>query len=307
MVRRDYQSQGSADQVTAGTYGEVLKRLEEWVKKGECPPRFLEFYQRLLGIQSRAAERIGIPKPALKSKASHERIESGRPLISFDELDLDWLLLQDVFTEVTVAFAEYPDLFGEIPRSLRKPQSKLLKEMVKAWLEGAKLPSTIAGDNIDEHLLEAIIQATLRPWLTSQAKVLVSLVNQERWRRRYCPICGGSPDFAFLDKERGSRWLLCSRCDTEWLFQRLECPYCGTKDQNALAYFADDEGLYRLYVCEQCHTYIKAIDLRHTESEVLLQLERVMTLDLDRQGQEKGYQPGYSRISSPVMPQSEGS
>jgi len=85
------------------------------------------------------------------------------------------------------------------------------------------------------------------------------------------------------------------------------CPYCGTKDQNALAYFADDEGLYRLYVCEQCHTYIKAIDLRHTESEVLLRLERVMTLDLDRQGQEKGYQPGYSKVSSLAIPRSEGS
>ena len=53
--------------------------------------------------------------------------------------------------------------------------------------------------------------------------------------------------------------------------------FCGTKDQNALAYFAD-EGLYHLYVCEQCHTYIKAIDLRHTESEVLLRLERVRSV-----------------------------
>jgi len=293
--------------VTAGTDGEVLKRLKEWTKEEETPSRFLEFYQRLLRIQSRAAERIGIPKPTLKSKASQEQIESGRPLISFDELDLDWPLLQDVFNEVTVAFADDPELFGEIPRSLRKPQPKLLKEMVKVWFEGTKVPSTIAGDNVGERLLEAIIQATLRPWLNSQAKVLVGLVNQERWRRRYCPICGGSPDFAFLEKEHGARWLLCSRCDTEWLFQRLECPYCGTKDQQALAYFVDDEGLYRLYVCEQCHTYIKAIDLRHTESEVLLRLERVMTLDLDRQGQEKGYQPGYSRISSSVIPQSEDS
>jgi len=293
--------------VTAGTDGEVLKRLKEWTKEEETPSRFLEFYQRLLRIQSRAAERIGIPKPTLKSKASQEQIESGRPLISFDELDLDWPLLQDVFNEVTVAFADYPELFGEIPRSLRKPQPKLLKEMVKVWFEGTKVPSTIAGDNVGERLLEAIIQVTLRPWLNSQAKVLVGLVNQERWRRRYCPICGGSPDFAFLEKEHGARWLLCSRCDTEWLFQRLECPYCGTKDQQALAYFVDDEGLYRLYVCEQCHTYIKAIDLRHTESEVLLRLERVMTLDLDRQGQEKGYQPGYSRISSSVIPQSEDS
>ena len=63
--------------------------------------------------------------------------------------------------------------------------------------------------------------------------------------------------------------------------------------EGSLAYFADDKGGYRLYVCEQCHKYIKAIDLRHADPEVSLPLERVLTLDMDRQGQEKGYQPDY--------------
>ena len=90
--------------------------------------------------------------------------------------------------------------------------------------------------------------------------------------------------------------MLCSRCDAEWLFLRLECPYCGTQNQEALAHFTYEEEphLYRLYVCEECHTYIKAIDLRCTDAEVLLPLERVMTLDMDKQGQEKGYHAGYT-------------
>ena len=57
---------------------------------------------------------------------------------------------------------------------------------------------------------------------------------------------------------------MCSKCAAEWLFQRLECPYCGTQDQNTLAYFTDDKGLYRLYICEHCRHYLKAIDLRQT-------------------------------------------
>jgi len=136
----------------------------------------------------------------------------------------------------------------------------------------------------------------LKPFLFAYSRLLLPEVDQELWRRRYCPVCGGKPDFAYLDKEKGARWLLCSRCDAEWLFLRLQCPYCGTQDQNALAYFTDEEEshLYRLYVCEQCHTYIKAIDLRCTESEVLLPLERVTTLDLDKQVQEKGYKPGWT-------------
>jgi FdhE protein len=128
--------------------------------------------------------------------------------------------------------------------------------------------------------------------LTTQAEAYKKLVDQEQWRRGYCPVCGGKADFAFLDKEKGARWLLCSRCDTEWLFQRLECPYCGTTNQNELAYFTDDSELYRLYICQRCHTYLKAVDMRKTDSEILLPLERVLTADIDRQGQEKGYKGG---------------
>jgi len=63
------------------------------------------------------------------------------------------------------------------------------------------------------------------------------------------------------------------------------------QDQNALAYFTDDEGLYRLYVCEKCKRYLKAIDLRQAKSEVLLPLERLITFGLDAQAKEYGYSP----------------
>jgi len=176
--------------------------------------------------------------------------------------------------------------------------TSLLQKATRAWYKNQPLSSLAATSSVSEELLAAVIHSAVKPFLTTHAEALISLVNQEQWRRGYCPICGGKPDFAFLDKERGARWLLCSRCDAQWLFQRLQCPYCGTQDQNALAYFTDEEELhlYRLYVCEQCHTYIKAIDLRRVEREVFLPLERVMTLDMDKQGQEKGYRPGWTNL-----------
>ncbi len=156
------------------------------------------------------------------------------------------------------------------------------------------------AEGVDCELLGSVIAATLKPFLSAYARLLLPEMNQELWRRRYCPICGGRPNFAYLDKERGARWLVCSRCDAEWLFVRLECPYCGTQNQAALAYFTDEEEscLYRLYVCGECRTYIKAIDLRRTGSEILLPFERVITLDMDRQAQEAGYKPGVYRIAA---------
>ena len=272
----------------------IISHLEEKERKEGTLPQLLKFYQKLLRIQSRVEQKLASQlEPGLSREAINQRIERGVPLIDFAELALDWPLLRNTFTEVTAIFAQFPELFGELPQRLRGPGADrlLTKKAVKAWFEETKLPTTILADDAKENLLVAIIQATFKPFLVSHAKTLISFVDQERWRREYCPICGGSPDFAYLDKERGSRWLLCSRCDTEWLFQRLRCPFCGTQDQNALSYFTDDEGLYRLYVCERCKHYVKTIDLRQTESEVLLPLERLITLDIDQQALEQGYSP----------------
>lgn len=255
------------------------------------PPRFLEFHQRLFRIQSRAERRIGIPRPGLKIKSTNNQIKYGLPLISFDKLALDWSLLEDTFAEVAATFADYPELFGEFSKSFLRVRAfyVYLRDAVEACYKRTRLPAAMAGGDVNKYLLDDIIRATLKPFLVCYSRALLSSVDQERWRLGYCPVCGSGPDFAFLDKERGARWLLCNRCDTGWLFQRLECPYCGNQEQDSLAYFTDEDGLYRLYVCERCKQYLKAIDLRYTKSEVLLPLERVLTLDMDRQAQEYGY------------------
>ena len=272
------------------TASRILKKLEEQEKEEGNLPLLLEFYRKILQLQSGTQKRLGIPEPGLSRETVKQRIQIGQPLVGFDEFNVDWALVTDLFAKVLAAFAQYPQLFGEIPERLKKPEAgKLLtRKTAEAWFNEKKLPPGIL-DGISENLIQTIIQATLQPFLASYSEALSPSVEQERWRRRYCPICGGSPDLAALKKEVGARWLLCWRCDTEWLFQRLECPYCGTQEPDTLAFFTDDKELYRLYVCESCKCYLKAVDLRKIEAEVLLPLERFYTIDLDRQAIEKGY------------------
>lgn len=282
-----------------GKRNEIVKRLDEEGNKRGLDSRLLEFYQKLLTIQTRSERLIGDINPGLDTDTVNERQAGGLPLINFDKLVLDWDLLNDIFSQVSGVFAEYSDLFGEMPSGLSQPESlsSLPKRAVKAWFKKSGEPSATdaGGDGGNEYLLlEAIIHATLKPFLVNHARALIGSVNQEHWRRDYCPVCGGKPDLAFLDSEKGARWLLCSRCDTEWLFQRLQCPYCGSQNQEDLYYFTDDTETYRLYVCDHCHRYIKAIDLRSAKPGITLSLERVLTLDMDEQAREKGYQPGLS-------------
>ena len=272
----------------------IIDHLEEKERKEGALPPLLKFYQGILRIQAGVESKIAsLPGPGLSSEAILRRLERGKSLVAFDELAIDWPLLRKTFKEVTAVFAEYKALFAQPPEKIGEPGAGrlLTKKEVKAWFKATGLPAAETANGGSESLFSAIVQAAFKPFLASHARALAGSFTPERWRRRYCPVCGGSPDFAFLDKERGAKWLLCSRCDTEWLFQRLECPGCGNQDQKSMAYFTNDEGPYRLYVCEQCKQYLKAIDMRQTDARVLLPLERLYTLDLDRQAREQGYKP----------------
>jgi formate dehydrogenase maturation protein FdhE len=274
---------------------DIISFLEEKERKEGTLPELLKFYQQLLRVQSQAERKLSSRlEPSLSREAINKRIDNGVPLISFNELALDRQLLAATFDEVKAVFTSHADLFSSSHERLGKLEADALLtgQVLKPWFEKQKLPAKIPIKNVDKKLLNSIIHATMRPLLTSHARKLIDFIDQERWRRSYCPICGGSPDFASLDAERGSRWLICSRCDTEWVFQRLQCPYCNTQDQNDLSYLTDDTGQYRLYTCERCHQYLKTIDLRQTgEQVILLPVERLLTLDMDRQAIEMGYKP----------------
>ncbi len=273
---------------------QILQTLGEWKQKEGSLPQFIELYSKLLRLQTGVKSRLAVTKPGLTDKTIAGQLKQGLPLLRFDDLWLDWSLVQEQLRAVIGVLAEHltPELGNaEGLRSLASNTS-LLQQVVRDWYQGVPLSAMATEQCVGEDLLSAAIQATLRPFLVAHSEVLLPLVKQELWRRGYCPVCGGKPDFAFLDKERGARWLLCSRCDAEWLFQRLQCPYCGTQNHSSLAYLTDENQLYRLYTCEECHSYIKAIDLRKTESEILLPLERVLTVDLDRQAEEAGYRAG---------------
>ena len=258
----------------------VLSRLGEWEKGGSLP-ELIELYARLIRIQIEGKNRIPTPQPHLSSEAVSDRLIGATPLLTFDELVLDWKQADRLFSEAILVIGEYSPFNT-------KPETLSLPDLARDWYEGRPLV-LLDGDG---DALTTAVHTALRPFLAAHTEALLPLVNQDLWRRGYCPVCGGRANFAFLEPEQGARWLMCPRCDAEWLFQRLECPFCGSKQQDCLAYYADEQGLYRLYVCEKCKGYIKAVDLREAKTEVLLPLEWITTLDLDRQATELGYGAG---------------
>ena len=277
----------------------IIRRLDGWSQSNTQWPTSIDTGIRLLRLGIEAKPRIGTPKPHLTRDAISSLLMQGKSILTFDDLGLDWSLLEELFR------AAVRILIGESAGSQENSQrlnqlaanTPLLRQVARDYYNDIPLSATATEHCIDTPLMEACISAALAPFLAAHSEALSELVAQELWRRKSCPICGGVADFAFLEKDQGARWLMCSRCHMEWLFQRIQCPYCGTQKHESLAYRTNSQGLYRLYTCEECHGYIKAIDLRKAGSDVLLPLEGILTVDLDRQAKEANYRPGYKTTS----------
>ena len=269
--------------MTAEKEKQILKAIDDReLAQGGLPPA-LVFYRQLLRLQYEASSRIETPILSFGKQNVKDKLRKGQPLLDFCDIPIEWTLFHDLFERTCSILSSQSGFEGEIPQSLKEPEA--LRALAESWYQGE--PS-----NPDENgpgVVTLALQASLKPFLSASGNALLKSFNQEHWLRHYCPVCGGNADFAFLDKDRGARYLVCSRCDSEWLYKRIECPNCGNEDQNTLAYFTDNTGLYRLYVCEKCKDYLKAIDLRCSGSPVLIPFERYITLDLDIQARREGY------------------
>ena len=76
----------------------IIRHLEEREsKEGKLLP-ILKLYQELLRVQSKVEQKLtSLLKSSLGSEVINERTAQGQPLITFDELALDWSLLQETF------------------------------------------------------------------------------------------------------------------------------------------------------------------------------------------------------------------
>ncbi|MEW6142413.1 MAG: formate dehydrogenase accessory protein FdhE [Chloroflexota bacterium] len=263
---------------------QILKRLNKAEKKDGTLPKPLQFFRELVSTRAEVKDRIGILKPSISTPEASKRLELGSPLLVFAELNVDWKSVRDLYQQVANLLAKYADVFENVPPAGKEPSLADLIEAARAWFEG-HAPSP------DSEVAPVVLSAAMHPFLTAYREALAGLVNQEQWLRGYCPVCGGNPDLAYIEPDRGERRLICSRCDMEWAFKRLECPCCGNQDEKTLAFYTDDSGRYRLYVCENCRHYLKAVDLRKAPPDVLFPIERVLTVNVDVQARDDGYLP----------------
>ncbi|MFH1639072.1 MAG: formate dehydrogenase accessory protein FdhE [Chloroflexota bacterium] len=274
------------------TYNKTLDTLRSMAEKGGAFPEIVRLYLEVLTMQVETHVNTPCGQREITNSQASALLVQGTPLLSFADFSPDWYEVSRLFAKLSKWAEDSQDFESgkSGDRNIDSNRSTEIKELARKWYENSPGFAPAPPDSQDK--LSPLVGTALKPFLVKCSRLLSPLVDSKIWRRSYCPVCGGKADFAYLEKETGARFLVCARCDTEWLFLRLKCPYCGTQNQDKLGYFSIEGEPYRMYVCRECHTYIKTLDLRLTTDEVLIPLERAVTLELDRKAIESGYKPG---------------
>ncbi len=258
-------------------YAELGRQAEARAELREI----IEFHRAVLEIQLQ----VFAPTPAIEFGADQVRasVEAGIPLLSPEVIVVPNDAFAALYNAICSLVATYrPELADEV-KALRKTSANEQQVARKGWLLSANGQNGAVSD-----LERFMLVNTWRPFLWPYAITLAPLIEDEQWYRGQCPVCGGEPDLAALVDE-GQRWLLCSRCDTEWRYRRIGCPFCNNTDHRKLVYYTGESPVYRLYVCETCRRYLKAVDQREHWQRRPLPVERILTIGMDVAAVEAGY------------------
>ena len=219
---------------------------------------------------------LRLPTP----EASRERLNSGSIILTFDSLRLDTDRFFDLLSQLTeVIVGSNPG--WALPSEPLPPAA--LVTVAHRWFESGE---HMVGNGPPATLVALAVGFAVSAYLQEAAQRLLPHVDVAAWRRNICPVCGGKPGFAILSREDGSRRLFCPRCHATWPYRRVTCPFC--EQDESTAYYPSADQVHRLYVCQNCRRYLKAIDLRQTQREVIPEVERILTIALDLAAQQEG-------------------
>jgi FdhE protein len=252
----------------------------------------LDFYHDLYQVQFQA--KATIPEPEVRDElAMRWRLEGGIPQLTFEQLRLEPQAFAHLVDQVTEILRRHNPGW-EIEGEGRSPEDlvELAQEVFETWdtLTAPKPGSRGEEDGAlwSDRPIALAVGFALAPYLQRAAEIILPQLDLSLWVQIYCPVCGGRPNLAILEEERGARQLMCSRCNALWNYARVGCPFCESKEKQI--YYPSKDGVYRLYVCPACHHYLKTIDLRGVYREVHLPVERLLTVGMDLAAQQQGYE-----------------
>ncbi|NMA66365.1 MAG: formate dehydrogenase accessory protein FdhE [Clostridiaceae bacterium] len=287
----------------------VEKEVEFHQKKKAELAQIFEVYKSILKVQLAYPDKIKSSFNNLSEEEIKDYFRKGKYLFSDQKPIIDRVLFLEILQSICKAILKASPKAPETLLTLSSTeefeedrfegflQDILLfdKQELEKYIEEKNMDKKT---NLNSEIISFVIFMSLDPFYGVNMKAVRDTVGFSIWHQGYCPICGQTAVIAKHRKEDGARVLECWLCHAEWVYPRLECPYCDNKDQKKLRFFyVPGDKARQVHVCEICKKYLKTIDTRVLEKEVILGVEAIATGYLDVLAEREGYQlPGRSAM-----------
>jgi hypothetical protein len=244
----------------------------------------------LLGVQRRIQSRVPLPSATFDRRKPDNK--ERRAVLEFKDIPIDWTDFRLMVRQTADILRRFETLetseYDHIQALARDGQ---IEAVVASWYESAMAPARRSTDpkTHEKELLDQVLLLSMRPFLARCAEALLPRMELGEWRQPTCPLCGGEPEFAYINPA-AERLLICGRCTGQWRFDPITCPYCENSDRTRITSFTSRDQRYRLYACDVCHRYLKAYDGRDGGRPAMLAVDSIATLPLDAAAIQRGYQ-----------------
>ena len=305
VYKYQWESKGVSflEQVYPPSMDRVTREIEKNVKKNKDLSKIYEVYKSVLAVQLQYMDRI---EKIISIEADPDELKdllrNGTFILSGYTLNMEGKLykelVQAICGAIKEASAEAPDNLlnlhtaeefaeGANLQTFIKDIAKLNKQDLQDYLENTEMDKRTG---LDSEVLSFVLVMALSTFYSLYMKKVREKIDFTLWRKGHCPVCGQVASFARHRGEDGARVLLCWLCHAEWVFPRLECPYCGNKEQKQLRFFyLPGEKARQVHVCEVCNKYLKTVDGKALEGDVLLDVEAIASGYLDDLAEKEGY------------------
>jgi FdhE protein len=253
----------------------------------------LGFYERLLKEQHATTVNL----EPIPSDEAHlrDRIGKGKSLLSREEFPLDLVSAGALFRSLCRLAKERGD---SVRAGVEEIESALgsgalhLQDLLHGAVSEEGYAFAIADQlALDPELLNTLAEASIRPGIQAWVNTVGSFLDNDRWLKPICPVCGSEPKFAELRGQElaASRYLHCGFCGWAWPARRLGCPFCENKDHNRLQTLIIENHLQcKLEVCDVCRRYLKLVDNKEFIG-LIPEVEVLASPHLDLAAMERGY------------------
>ena len=285
-----------------------IKHIKTAVKeiKNKKPglEEMLNLYEQIFILQEKTKALISLPEFTISDEILALKIKEKFPLVNISQFQLDYKASETLLLDIIDLMSNKEIKDDEISNAIKQLSSliqdgKIIpKELFDSFIKEDESYFEMINEKyqINKEITGFLVFNSLKPSLISFSEKISPYLENTKWEKGYCPVCGSMPELSVFEKD-GKRFLICGFCNHKWASKRIYCPFCENTDHETLQYFSiDDEEEYRVDTCDKCRCYIKTINTEQTTREIYFPLESHTTQYINAKFDEMGYISGQCEI-----------